>query len=293
MPSGVVTFVFTDIVGSTRLWESRPALMGAAMARHDELVEAAVTGAGGFVVRPRGEGDSRFAVFASARDAIAAAAAINLALQAEQWQTSAPIRVRTAVHTGEAELRAGDYYGDVVNRCARLRGVAHPGQILVSSTTASLAGAALPAELSLTDLGEHWLKDLTRPEHVFQLGHPLLPSAFAPLLSLKSVSVTVRAAPRREGRAARLQLPGGERVALDGARVTLGRSFEADITLEDPLASRTHAAIRFAGSSFRITDLNSTNGTRVNDIKISEHDLADGDRITIANTTIIFGEDSR
>ncbi|UQX89283.1 hypothetical protein M6D93_04580 [Jatrophihabitans telluris] len=184
LPSGVVTFMFTDIVGSTRLWESEPQPMAAAMARHDALVEAAVTGAGGHLVRPRGEGDSRFAVFISARSALSAAADISLALQAEVWRTSCPVQVRTAVHSGEAEFRAGDYYGEVVNRCARLRGVAHPGQILVSAATAAVAGPVLPGELSLADLGVHRLKDLARSEHVFQLDHPGLVNTFPPLLSL-------------------------------------------------------------------------------------------------------------
>src|SRR6059058_4056182 len=120
LPSGVVTFLFTDIVGSTRAWEREPDVMAAAMARHDLLVEEAVAAARGSVVRPRGEGDSRFAVFTSPRDALQAAAALGVALSAERWPTSTPVRVRAAISTGEADLRAGDYYGDVVNRCARL-----------------------------------------------------------------------------------------------------------------------------------------------------------------------------
>ncbi len=184
LPSGVVTFLFTDVVGSTRLWETEPTLMGGVMARHDELIEAAVEAAGGVLVRPRGEGDSRFAVFTSPRDALVAAARLNVALNAESWPTATPITVRTALHAGEADLRAGDYYGDAVNRCARLRGIAHPGQILLTSTTAGLVGGAMPAGITMTDLGEHRLKDLTRAEHVYQLNHDDPPDTFPPLLSL-------------------------------------------------------------------------------------------------------------
>src|SRR5205814_9822158 len=103
-----------------------------ALARHDALVEALTARHQGAVVRPRGEGDSRFCVFARASDAVAAAAAIQAALHAEEWPTPAPLRVRAALHAGEAERRAGDYYGPAVNRCARLRALAHGGQTLLS-----------------------------------------------------------------------------------------------------------------------------------------------------------------
>ncbi len=126
--TGTVTFLFTDIEGSTRLWESDPAAMREAMARHDALVEACVTRQGGTLVRPRGEGDSRFATFARATDAVAAACALQLAILVEPWPTPAPLRMRIALHTGEGELRGGDYYGPAVNRCARLREVAPSSQ---------------------------------------------------------------------------------------------------------------------------------------------------------------------
>src|ERR671933_2464492 len=131
LPTGTVTFLFTDIAGSTALWEQQPAAMRLALARHDELVEAIVAQHAGTVIRPRGEGDSRFAVFARATDAVTCAAALQQAFWAEPWSTPTPLRVRMALHTGEADLRAGDYYGSAVNRCARLRAVAHGGQTLV------------------------------------------------------------------------------------------------------------------------------------------------------------------
>jgi predicted ATPase/class 3 adenylate cyclase len=184
LPTGTVTFLFTDVEGSTRLWEAHPAPMRAALSRHDALIEQAVERHGGVVVRPRGEGDSRFAVFARATDAVAAAAAIQQALHTEPWPPETPLRVRLALHTGEADLRDGDYYGSAVNRCARLRSIAHGGQTLLSMVTEELVRDALPPEVGLREVGEHRLADLIRPERVFQLLHPALPAAFPPLRSL-------------------------------------------------------------------------------------------------------------
>ncbi|MDQ4075234.1 MAG: adenylate/guanylate cyclase domain-containing protein, partial [Chloroflexota bacterium] len=186
LPTGTVTFFFTDVAGSTALWDQDPAGMREAMRRHDALVEAMVVAHGGQVVRPRGEGDSRFAVFVHASDAVAAASALQQALHAEPWPLSAPLRVRLALHSGEADLRAGDYYGSEVNRCARLRSLAHPGQALLSLTTAQLARDSLPEGVILKDLGVHRLRDLSQPEHVFQLIVPGLEEDFPPLLSLAS-----------------------------------------------------------------------------------------------------------
>src|SRR5919106_613499 len=120
--------------------------MRAALARHDALFERAIREHGGVHIRPRGEGDSRFAVFASAPDAVAAAIAIQRAFAAEPWPTPRPIKVRIGVHTGEAALRDGDYYGVTVNRCARLRGIGHGGQILLSEAVAALARDELPVD---------------------------------------------------------------------------------------------------------------------------------------------------
>jgi predicted ATPase len=156
------------------------------LARHDLLIEQLVAQHGGTLVRPRGEGDSRFAVFARASDAIAAACAMQILLIREPWALPEPLRVRMAAHTGESELRLGDYYGPAVNHCARLRATAHGGQVVVSTVTADLVPEALAAELTLRDLGEHRLKDLERPEHIWQVVHPELPTDFPPLLSLRS-----------------------------------------------------------------------------------------------------------
>ncbi len=184
LPVGTVTFLFSDIEASVRLWDADAAAMALALRRHDEIIEGIVAGHGGAVVRPRGQGDSRFAVFARAADGVAAALAIQRTLGAEAWPTPGSLRVRLALHTGVADLRAGDYYGSAVNRCARLRGVAHGGQTLLSEATAALVRDDLPDEASLRDLGEHRLRDLERPERVFQLLHPELPARFPPLASL-------------------------------------------------------------------------------------------------------------
>src|SRR3954470_24961132 len=114
LPTGTVTFLFTDIEGSTQLWERYPEQARNALARHDRIIEDAVGSHGGSVVRPRGEGDSRFAVFSRATDAVIAAVAMQQALGSEQWPPPLSLRVRLALHTGEADLRDGDYYGSAV-----------------------------------------------------------------------------------------------------------------------------------------------------------------------------------
>jgi predicted ATPase/class 3 adenylate cyclase len=184
LPSGIVTFLFTDVEGSTRLWERLPDEAGRALTRHDQLIETIVAQHAGVLIRPRGEGDSRFAVFDHATNAVIAAVAIQQALAAEPWPTPTPLRVRMALHTGEADLREGDYYGAAVNRCARLRGLAHGGQTLLSMVTARLAHDDLPDGVGLRDMGEHRLKDLSRPEQVYQLLAPGLTDEFPPLASL-------------------------------------------------------------------------------------------------------------
>ena len=154
------------------------------MARHDSPLTSAFEESGGTVVRPRGEGDSIFAVFPRASDAVGAARAAQQLLLRETWSGGIAINVRMALHTGESELRDHDYYGNTVNRCARLRSTAHGGQIVISEATALLVRDDLSGEMSLRDLGSHRLKDLQRPEQVFQLLHPDLPADFPALKSL-------------------------------------------------------------------------------------------------------------
>jgi predicted ATPase/class 3 adenylate cyclase len=183
VPSGTVTFLLTDIEGSTRNWEASPTAMRRALLRHDALLSGEIGDHAGKVLTERGEGDSFFAVFARASDAAAAASSLQLALGAEEWPAGIAMKVRMAIHTGEA---GGDYRGQDVNRCARLRAIAHGGQILVSSTTEALVRRNLPAGASLQDLHFHRLRDLEAPEHVFQLGHADLSNDFPRLRSLDS-----------------------------------------------------------------------------------------------------------
>lgn len=181
LPTGTVTFMLTDLEGSTWLWETYPEKMKAVLARHDELVEASVSQHAGIVIKPRGEGDGRFIVFDRATDALLAAAEIQHALASEQWIVPKDIRVRIALHTGEAELRDGDYYGPTINRCARLRSIAHGGQTLLTQVTYGLVHDSVPADFNFLDLGEHKLKDIRRAERIYQLVAPGLPADFPPL----------------------------------------------------------------------------------------------------------------
>ena len=136
----------------------------------------------GVVVKTTGDG--LHAVFASARGAVAAAVDAQLALGAEDWTLPEPLRVRMGLHTGEADLRSGDYYGPAVNRAARVSAAGHGGQILVSHATEELVRDDLPEGAGLVDLGEQRLRDLERPERVFQVTHSGLASEFAPVRSL-------------------------------------------------------------------------------------------------------------
>jgi class 3 adenylate cyclase len=172
LPTGVVTFLLTDIEGSTRLWEREPDAMRAALQRHDAIVGACVRRQNGSVVKSKGEGDSVFAVFRHARDAVNAALIVQITLSMEKWPTTSPINVRLAIHTGQVDLREGDYFGQPVNRCARLRAMASGGQVLVSGDSAQLVRSQLPTGAELSDLGVHQLKDLAAPERVWQLTHP-------------------------------------------------------------------------------------------------------------------------
>jgi len=182
LPTGTVTFLFTDLEGSTSLWEEHPEAMKAALARHDEILRHAVEQRDGVVVKTTGDG--LFAAFAVARDALTAAVDAQLALEGEDWALPDPLRVRMGLHTGAADVRAGDYYGPAVNRAARVSAAGHGGQILVSHATEELVRDDLPNGAGLVDLGEQRLRDLERPERIFQVTHADLASEFAPVRSL-------------------------------------------------------------------------------------------------------------
>jgi predicted ATPase/class 3 adenylate cyclase len=181
------TFLFTDIEGSTSLWEEHPEAMGRALLQHDDLLRACIESHGGRVFKTMG--DAFCAAFTEARGAVEAVLASQgwlPALALETVDGSRPLRVRMALHTGVAEERDGDYFGQPLNRLARLLAIGHGGQVLLSLAAAELVQGNLPCGVSLTELGEHRLKDLGRPETVFQLCHPGLPAEFPPLRSLDS-----------------------------------------------------------------------------------------------------------
>ncbi len=184
LPSGTVTFLFTDLEGSTKLWEHYPGAMKTALARHDELLRQAIEEHGGHVIKTTGDGFH--AVFDAGADGVAAALAAQQSLSRAPWEEVKPhsLRARMGLHTGEAQERSGDYYGPTLNRAARLMSVANGGQTLMSTTTAELVRDRLPEGASIKDLGEHRLRDLVRSEHVFQLVHPALPSDFPPIRSI-------------------------------------------------------------------------------------------------------------
>jgi class 3 adenylate cyclase len=180
-PTGTVTFLFSDIEGSTRLWQDHPDSMGAALAVHDRIMRSAIGTHHGYVFSTAG--DAFAAAFARAGDALSAAVEAQRALDAAEWGEAA-VRVRMGLHTGEAEERGGDYFGSALNRGARLMAAAGGGQVLVSSACEQIVAGQLPEGISLLELGEHRLKDLSTPELVFQACHPELAHEFPPLRTL-------------------------------------------------------------------------------------------------------------
>ncbi len=182
LPTGTVTLLLADVEGSTAGWEADAAGMALAIVELNELVDEQIGVHDG--VRPveQGEGDSFVAAFARARDAVACALAIQRALAGGR------LAVRMGLHTGDVQRRdEGNYVGQAVNRTARLRNLAHGGQTVLSAVTRDLVADSVPDGVVLRDLGTHRLRDLVRPEHVFQLCHPDLPSSFPPLRSLDVV----------------------------------------------------------------------------------------------------------
>ena len=185
LPAGTVAFLLTDVEGSTRAWETEPDAMAAAMDSHNAILDAAVSAHGGVCPPAQGEGDSIVAAFARPSDAVLAARDAQVALVAEEWPTSTPLRVRMAVHAGEARfIDDGNYAGQAIIRTARLRAITHGGQVLVSAAARDLTVDHLGDGVAFRDLGEHRLRDLARPERVYQLEGTGLLDDFAPLRSL-------------------------------------------------------------------------------------------------------------
>ncbi len=184
LPTGTVTFFFSDIEGSTRLIQQLGERYPQALLAHHALLRDALAANGGHELRT--EGDSFFIVFDSALQACAGAAAAQKALQAHEWPDGGAVRVRIGLHTGEATLVGNEYLGLDVHRAARVASAGHGGQVLVSETTRALVDHALPRGLTLKDLGVHRLKDLARPERLYQLTVEGLPADFPPLKTLEA-----------------------------------------------------------------------------------------------------------
>jgi predicted ATPase/class 3 adenylate cyclase len=182
LPTGTVTFLFTDLEGSTALLQAHPAAYREAVRRHHALLQQAVEAHGGVVFET--VGDAMYAAFARPTAAVAAALAGQRALHQESWGEVGALRVRMGVHLGEVERQGGHYFGAPLYRCARLMAAAHGGQTVLSGATAALVLDALPAGADLRDLGEHRLRDLAVSEHIFQLVHRELPAEFPPLRTL-------------------------------------------------------------------------------------------------------------
>ena len=185
LPAGTLTFLLTDIEGSTRLWESEPEAMEVALQRHDRLLAEVIESHGGAVVTSRGEGDSFFAVFHSAVSAVEAAGMCQLRLKGEVWPTGSGLRVRMGLQTGEVRVRGGDHVDYTpINRCARVKAAAHGGQVLLTKATRDLVKDRLGSGFGLERLGEFRLRDLAEPELIYQLTHADLPADFGPIRTL-------------------------------------------------------------------------------------------------------------
>src|SRR6188472_3759095 len=181
LPTGTVTFLFSDIEGSTRLLAALGDQYPPLLEAHAAILRDAIAAHDGIVVNT--EGDSFFAVFPSALGAVGAAADIQRALAAHAWPPSSEVRVRIGIHTGEGHLGADNYVGMDVHRAARIAAAGHGGQVVLSATTQALIGNNLADGLSLSDLGSHRLKDLPSLDRLWQLDVDGLPTEFPPLKS--------------------------------------------------------------------------------------------------------------
>lgn len=221
LPTGIITLLFTDIEGSTRLWEIYPDAMPAAMARHDAILRVAIEDEGGVVFRT--VGDAFFAAFERVERALAAALRSQLGLYREPWDAlglpcaragawrDVPMRVRMALHTSAVDARDGEYFGPPLNRVARLLSAAHGGQTLLCGETADRMGGALPAGTALRELGEHRLRDLQQPLRIYQLLADELPADFPPLKTLTAA----KGRPPGDAPLRQAKLPGMPQVDYD------------------------------------------------------------------------------
>ncbi|MDA2889605.1 BTAD domain-containing putative transcriptional regulator [Mycolicibacterium sp. BiH015] len=243
-----VTFLLTDIEGSTAAWERDADAMAAALARHDEIVEQVVTFRGGRLIKTRGEGDATFSVFDRPSGAAAAAIELQEAMGHEDWSPAEPVRIRIALHTGEVEFRDGDYFGRAVNRAARLRSLADGGQILCSGATAELVIDSLADDVVLDDLGTRQLKNLVRPERVFELRlgsadavRP--PTVDAPMERPAMPAVLAGSGPF-VGRSGELEL------LLAGWQTTLDTGARAELIAGEPGVGKTRLAAEWSRRAY-------------------------------------------
>ncbi len=199
LPTGTVTFLFTDIEGSTQLLKRLGPAYSGALAKHQEIVRAAAAAHHGREVDT--QGDSFFIAFRRGKDAVAAAVAIQRDLAAHAWPEGGVIKVRIGLHTGEPQVGEDRYVGMGVNKAARIGAAGHGGQVLISRTTRDLVEDELPPGVTVRDLGDRRLKDIERPEHLFQLVIEGLQSDFGQLKTL-DVELSAETAPAVRGRGA-------------------------------------------------------------------------------------------
>ena len=256
MPSGTVTLLFTDVEGSTRLWDAERDAMAAALRRHDEILRDAIEQAGGYVFKTAG--DSFCAAFSAARAGLDAALAAQRNLAADSWPTSRPIVVRMALHAGVCEERDGDYFGPAVNRTARLLTVASGGQVLVSGVAAELLSDELPDGVGLRELGTHQLKDLTRPERIYQVEAPFLTAGFLTGQPVPAPNQPGRTTELRASHADRDRVVEVLRIAAGDGRLSAD---DLDQRLEVALTAQTVAELEPL-----LADLTAATGPAVRDL---------------------------
>jgi predicted ATPase/DNA-binding SARP family transcriptional activator len=238
LPTGVVTFLLTDIEGSSRLWEADAGAMAAALELHDELIAGTVAAREGQLLKVKGEGDATLSVFRRASEAVTCAVELQRAFRGASWPGGLDLRVRVALHTGEAHERDGDYFGPALNRAARLRSLARGGTTLMSQATAELVRERLPPETGLVELGRRELRGLSRPENVFELrtgshavlaGEPPAPLPAPPTRAIgreAECSTIAQLLGREEVRVVTLTGPGGvgkTRLAIEIANLVGAR----------------------------------------------------------------------
>jgi predicted ATPase/class 3 adenylate cyclase len=223
LPEGTITFMLTDLQGSTQAWERQPKVMRAAMERHDAILSGSIHDHAGALVEAGREGDSILAVFRTAGAAAACALDVQKTFATESWPEGLELKVRVALHTGEAQLREGHYFGHALNRCARLLATCNPGQILLTKASESMLADEVPPDSELLDLGLHRLKDIARPEQVFQLTDLTRMSEFPRIKSLPPLQtnmpqyLTSFIGRRAELAGLRSLLPQSRMVTLTGA----------------------------------------------------------------------------